>query len=142
MAEKVRGNRQKAKKLGTGADANPQARCPPLPTLPVSLQNRCMSLLPIMRPKLPSADRLAPYLRSIDASRLYSNFGPLALSFEDRLAEHYGLNEGTVATVANATLGLALALTVQQSPPGSLCAMPAWTFVASAHAAVMAGLVP
>jgi hypothetical protein len=28
-----------------------------------------MSLIPIMRPKLPSADRLAPYLKSIDASQ-------------------------------------------------------------------------
>ena len=98
--------------------------------------------MPIMRPKMPSADRLAPYLRSIDASRVYSNFGPLAVSLEDRLAEHYGLNEGMVATVANATLGLAIALVVQQPHPGSLCAIPAWTFVASAHAASMAGLVP
>lgn len=101
-----------------------------------------MSLIPVMRPKLPSAHRLVPYLESIDASRLYSNFGPLVLSLEDRLAEHYGLNQGTVATVANATLGLAIALAVQQPLPGSLCAIPAWTFVASAHAAVMAGLVP
>jgi dTDP-4-amino-4,6-dideoxygalactose transaminase len=95
-----------------------------------------------MRPKLPSTDRLARYLNSIDASRIYSNFGPLARSIEDRLAERYGLNQGTVATVANATLGLAIALAIQQPPLGSLCAMPAWTFVASAHAAAMAGLVP
>jgi dTDP-4-amino-4,6-dideoxygalactose transaminase len=95
-----------------------------------------------MRPKLPSTSRLIPYLKSIDASRVYSNFGPLALSLEERLAEHYGLNEGTVVTVANATLGLAIALAAQQPPPGSLCVLPAWTFVASAHAAVMAGLVP
>jgi len=101
-----------------------------------------MHSIPIMRPRLPCVDRLAPYLKSIDASRLYSNFGPLGVSFEDRLAEHYGLNQGTVATVANATLGLAIALAVQQPAPGTLCAMPGWTFVASAHAAVMAGLVP
>lgn len=101
-----------------------------------------MSLIPVMRPRLPSATRLAPYLKSIDTSRVYSNFGPLARSLEDRLAEHYGLKQGTVATVANGTLGLAIALAVQQPPPGSLCAMPAWTFIASAHAAVMAGLVP
>jgi dTDP-4-amino-4,6-dideoxygalactose transaminase len=101
-----------------------------------------MLTVPIMRPKLPSAARLAPYLKSIDATGLYSNFGPLVVSLEDRLAGHYGLPEGTVATVANATLGLAIALAVQQPPAGSLCAMPAWTFVASAHAAVMAGLVP
>jgi dTDP-4-amino-4,6-dideoxygalactose transaminase len=101
-----------------------------------------MSLIPVMRPKLPAIHRLTPYLESIDASRLYSNFGPLTASLEDRLAEHYGLNEGTVATVANATLGLAIALVVQQPAPGTLCAMPAWTFAASAHAAVMAELVP
>ncbi len=101
-----------------------------------------MSLLRIMRPKLPSADKLAPYLKSIDASRTYSNFGPLALSLEDRLSEYYGLAQGTVTTVANATLGLAIALAAQHPPPGSLCAIPAWTFVASAHAALIAGLVP
>lgn len=95
-----------------------------------------------MRPKLPSADRLAPYLKSIDASRLYSNFGPLVGSLEDRLAARYRVNQGAVATVANATLGLAIALAVQKPSPGTLCVMPAWTFVASAHAAVMAGLVP
>src|SRR5262249_37316945 len=31
---------------------------------------------------------------------------------------------------------------VQGARPGTLCAMPAWTFVATPHAAVMAGLVP
>jgi dTDP-4-amino-4,6-dideoxygalactose transaminase len=107
-----------------------------------SVLDYCMYSIPIMRPKLPSADQLAPYLKSMDGSRVYSNFGPLAVALEDRFAEHYGLNEGTVATVANATLGLAIALAVQQPAPGSLCAMPAWTFAASAHAAVMAGLVP
>jgi dTDP-4-amino-4,6-dideoxygalactose transaminase len=101
-----------------------------------------MSFLPIMRPKLPSVDRLTPYLKSIDASRVYSNFGPLVLSLEDRLAAHYGLIHGTVVTVANATLGLAIALVAQQPPSGSLCAIPAWTFVASVHAALIAGLVP
>ncbi|MHB8270340.1 aminotransferase class I/II-fold pyridoxal phosphate-dependent enzyme [Bradyrhizobium sp.] len=107
-----------------------------------SVLDYCMYSIPIMRPKLPSADQLATYLKSIDGSRVYSNFGPLTVGLENRLAEHYGLNEGTVATVANATLGLAIALAVQQPAPGSLCAMPAWTFAASAHAAVIAGLVP
>jgi dTDP-4-amino-4,6-dideoxygalactose transaminase len=98
--------------------------------------------IPIMWPKLPCAARLAPYLETIDSSRIYSNFGPLAVSLEDRLARHYGLGEGTVATVANATLGLTLALAAQDVRPGTLCLMPAWTFIASAHAAMMAGLVP
>lgn len=98
--------------------------------------------IPIMRPKLPSAARLAPYLESIDASQIYSNYGPHVLSLEDRLAAHYSLDQGTVGTVANATLGLAIALAAQRQKRGTLCMMPAWTFVASAHAAVMAGFIP
>jgi dTDP-4-amino-4,6-dideoxygalactose transaminase len=101
-----------------------------------------MNSIPVMRPKLPSADRLFPYLRSIDASRVYSNYGPLTLSLEERLAAQYGLKVGAIGTVANATVGLAIALAIQQPPRGTLCVMPAWTFVASAHAAVMAGLIP
>src|SRR5437016_1567760 len=101
-----------------------------------------MKAIPVMRPKLPAADRIAPYLQSIDAARIYSNYGPLAISFEDRLAAHYGLDRRTVGTLANATLGLAIALAIQQPKRGTLCVMPAWTFVASAHAALMAGLTP
>lgn len=101
-----------------------------------------MPTIPIMRPKLPSAERLTPYLRAIDSSRIYSNFGPLTLSFEERLAARFGLSDGTITTVANATLGLTLAIAAQKARPGTLCVMPAWTFIASAHAAIMAGLTP
>lgn len=101
-----------------------------------------MPAIPAMRPKLPSAERLLPYLKEIDSSRVYSNFGPLMRAFEDRLAERYGLPGGCVTTVANATLGLTLAFAAEGVRPGTLCAMPAWTFIASAHAATMAGLVP
>jgi dTDP-4-amino-4,6-dideoxygalactose transaminase len=99
-------------------------------------------MIPIMRPKLPLAEQIAPYLRRIDASRVYSNFGRLAVTLEDRLAAHFDQASGSVVTVANATLGLTLALAAQGVPRGSLCIIPAWTFVASAHAAMLAGLVP
>jgi dTDP-4-amino-4,6-dideoxygalactose transaminase len=98
--------------------------------------------IPIMRPKLPVAERVLEYLRRIDATRVYSNFGPLACALDERLAQRYGLPGTSVTTVANATQGLALALAAQGAKPGMLCAMPAWTFIASAHAAVSAGLVP
>jgi dTDP-4-amino-4,6-dideoxygalactose transaminase len=101
-----------------------------------------MPTIPIMRPKLPAAERLAPYLRAIDSSRVYSNFGPLLHLLEKRLAARCNLPVEGVTTVANATLGLTLALAAQGAPPGTLCVMPAWTFIASAHAAVMAGLIP
>ena len=96
--------------------------------------------LPVAKPRLPLADEIVPYLRRIDQSRWYSNGGPLAEEFEARLATHAG--GGAVATVANATVGLALALLAYDVPPGSLCMVPAWTFAATGHAIQLAGLVP
>jgi dTDP-4-amino-4,6-dideoxygalactose transaminase len=98
--------------------------------------------LPVMRPRLPTAQDVLPYLHRMDRSRIYSNFGPLSGEFEARVAAHFGVPGDSVMTVANATLGLAIALAAQEVRPGTLCAIPAWTFVASAQAAVMAGLVP
>ena len=99
-------------------------------------------VVPVMRPRLPSAESLLPYLRAIDEARIYSNYGPQATQLDERLAAHYGLSECAVTTVANATLGLGIALNTQGARPGTLCVMPAWTFVASAQAATLAGLIP
>ena len=96
--------------------------------------------LPVARPRLPLADEILPFLRRIDQSRWYSNGGPLVQEFEARLAAHTG--DGAVATVANATVALALALLTYEVPEGSLCMVPAWTFAATGHAIELAGLVP
>jgi dTDP-4-amino-4,6-dideoxygalactose transaminase len=95
-----------------------------------------------MRPKLPLAKQIASYLETIDASRTYSNFGPLVRSLEERLAAHFGVRKEMITTTANATQGLTLALMAMGARPGTLCVMPAWTFIASAHAALAAGLTP
>lgn len=97
--------------------------------------------LPVAAPCMPRTEHLLPYLESIEASGWYSNFGPLVRRFEARLAERFrpGVE---VVTVANGTLALALALNALDLPPGALCALPAWTFVATAHAVRMAGLTP
>lgn len=102
----------------------------------------CAAELPVLRPRLPSAEALLPYLRHIDEAGWYSNGGPLHESLRERLAEHFGVEAGGVALTANGTLALALALQAQQPPAGSLCLMPAWTFVATAQAVRQAGLVP
>jgi dTDP-4-amino-4,6-dideoxygalactose transaminase len=101
-----------------------------------------MFAISVMRPRLPTAERLLPYLKKIDATQIYSNYGPLACALEERLAQRFRLPPESITTVANATLGLALALAVQAPPLGTLCAIPAWTFVATAHAAILAGLIP
>src|SRR5438105_2424228 len=101
-----------------------------------------MSKIPVMRPKLPRAERIAPYLNQIDSAGIYSNFGPLNIALEERLAVQFGVKKQMVTTVSNATQGLTLALTGLGARAGTLCVMPAWTFIASAHAAVAAGLTP
>lgn len=98
--------------------------------------------IPTFRPRLPAAEALLPYLREIDEHRWYSNFGPLNRRFESALAEHFGAPEGTVVTVANATLGLTLALQDATQGRGGLCMVPAWTHAATAAAIVAAGLTP
>lgn len=99
------------------------------------------SRLPVSRPRLPAAQALLPWLSQIDANRWYSNFGPLLRGFEDRLAGRFA-GPTRVVTMVNATQGLSLTLRALGAGEGGLCAMPAWTFVASAHAVTEAGLTP
>ena len=95
----------------------------------------------LMRPQLPGADRLVPYLRRIDASRHYANSGPLLGELEARLAAQFGVEPGHVACVANATIGLSLCLMALE-PRGQACIAPSWTFEATAVAIRAAGLEP
>lgn len=95
----------------------------------------------VARPRLPSAAQIAPYLERIDEARWYSNFGPLLQEFETRLLGRFPAGTELV-TVANATQALTLALKAMDLPPGGHVILPAWTFVATAHAVVQAGLKP
>ncbi|WP_339930084.1 DegT/DnrJ/EryC1/StrS family aminotransferase [uncultured Brevundimonas sp.] len=97
--------------------------------------------VPVARPRLPSAEAVFPYLQKIDDAGWYSNFGPLLTEFEARLAGRFPA--GTeVVTVTNATQALTLTLMAMDLPVGGYVVMPAWTFVATAHAVVQAGLRP
>lgn len=98
--------------------------------------------IPVALPRLPRAERLLPYLQEIDARRTYSNHGPLVRRLEMQLSSHFGAPPGSVVTVANATLGLTLALQALGARRNSLCLVPGWTFAATAHAVTMAGLRP
>ncbi len=98
--------------------------------------------LPVLRPRLPRAAALAPYLERIDEAGWYTNAGPLHNALRERLAAHFGIAGEGVTLTANGTLGLTLALQAQNPPPGSYCLLPSWTFVATAHAVRQAGLRP
>src|SRR5262245_61981348 len=99
-------------------------------------------MIPVQRPRLPTAERLLPYLRRIDAARWYTNQGPLVNALEERLAALIGAATGCVAVQANGTLSLTLALKAFGAPPGALCLTPSWTFVATVAAISAANMVP
>lgn len=96
---------------------------------------------PVLRPLLPTAEAILPYLKRIDASRWYSNLGPLVLEFEGALARHFAVSADRIVTSSNATLALSQTLRALAKGPG-FCVMPSWTFVATPAAAVWAGLEP
>lgn len=104
-------------------------------------QEYLREIIPAARPRLASADAILPYLRRIDVGRQYSNFGPLLREFEARLAARFQA-EAEVVTCVNATQALTLTLMALDLPKNSLVALPAYTFVATAHAVVAAGLTP
>ena len=95
----------------------------------------------LMRPLLPPAAEIAPYLEEIDARRWYSNFGPLVTRLEARLADHFGLHPASAVIAANGTTALSASLSAL-ARPGSKCLLPSWTFVASASAVCAANMTP
>ena len=99
-------------------------------------------MIPVARPLLPSAEAIRPYLERIDAARIYSNFGPLARELQARLARHSGLSPDCAVSAANGTVALTATLTARTGGAQGTCLLPSWTFCASAHAVIAAGLKP
>ncbi|THD64091.1 DegT/DnrJ/EryC1/StrS family aminotransferase [Phenylobacterium sp.] len=95
----------------------------------------------VARPRMPPAEAILPYLQQIDEARWYSNFGAVLLGLERRIAERFAPG-AQVVTVANATQALTLTLKAMDLKPGGYVVMPSWTFVATAHAVIAAGLKP
>jgi dTDP-4-amino-4,6-dideoxygalactose transaminase len=101
--------------------------------------------VPALRPQLPSAERLLPYLERIDAARKYTNWGPLACELESRLCQQFGLPEHSVISAASGTMalvGATLAAAGRATPRRPLAIVPAFTFVATAIAVEQCGYTP
>ena len=110
--------------------------------MPVSRPCPALARMAVMRPKLPSASEILPYLQTIDNQRWYSNCGPLVTRLEEKLSHRLGFAGQGVISTSNGTLALIVALLARNAPAGSLCLMPSWTFAATPHAARAAGMTP
>ncbi len=96
----------------------------------------------VLRPLLPTAEDIFPYLKQIDANRWYTNFGPLERGLRTRLAKHFGITVEESITASNATSGMIAVLRALGVPRDSYCLVPAWTFVATPAAAIAAEMIP
>jgi dTDP-4-amino-4,6-dideoxygalactose transaminase len=101
-----------------------------------------MDPIPVLRPSLPSAKELLPYLERIDASRIYSNWGPLVEDFSRRLARRLGLNAECIVCANSGTsalVGAILATAGRASSDRPYAVIPDFTFVATALAVQSCG---
>jgi dTDP-4-amino-4,6-dideoxygalactose transaminase len=100
--------------------------------------------VPFIRPNPPKLSLHAAALAAIEESGVFSNYGPVNTRLEQRFAnEVFGTAQSCV-TVANATLGLMLAVkqAVGWRPERRYALMPSFTFAAAAQAALWCGLTP
>lgn len=103
------------------------------------------TVMPLLRPRLPDAEALLPYLKQIDQNCYYTNFGPLNSALLDRLTSFQRQRFGRPTygvTTSSATLALELLITDLNLPVGSKILLPSFTFVATASAVLRCGHVP
>ncbi|MEG3146692.1 DegT/DnrJ/EryC1/StrS family aminotransferase [Sphingomonas sp. RT2P30] len=104
-----------------------------------------MRALPLIAPNPPRLSDMGDDLRRVEASGIFSNNGPELRAFEAEATAQLFDGRGACLAVANATLGLMIALkdaAGSTAPPGRFALMPALTFAATAQAAHWAGLTP
>lgn len=92
-------------------------------------------LYPLAKPKLPSAEQVAPYLIAMDRRLIYSNFGPTVRSLEEEIAAKLHVPASRVVAMASATTALQGCIAVSDADHWYV---PDFTFVASAYAVIQA----
>ena len=100
---------------------------------------------PLVDPNPPRLSEHLDVLTRVEQSGIYSNNGPELRAFEAEATDNLFGGEGACLGVANATLGLMLAIRQaagRERGTGKLALMPAFTFAATAQAAEWCGLTP
>jgi dTDP-4-amino-4,6-dideoxygalactose transaminase len=100
--------------------------------------------IPFLRPNPPKLSQQSAALAEVEESGIFSNYGPVNTRLEERVSRALFGDEKCCVTVANATLGLMLAIkrAVGWNPRARYALMPSFTFAAAAQAALWCGLTP
>lgn len=84
--------------------------------------------IPVMKPIIPDFAKVQEYLRQMDSSGIYSNWGPKIKELERRIAGHVNIDPDNVVACSSATIGIQGA--IAQLPVSTVIA-PVFTFPAS-----------
>lgn len=101
--------------------------------------------IPCLVPDLPNSQALMPWLQIIDRNLWYTNFGPLTLELETRLASlltDLSQVDSHVLCTSCGTSALETALSDLNLPTNANILLPSFTFPATASAVIKAGLQP
>ena len=101
--------------------------------------------LPLIRSNPPRLSALGPQLEALEASGIFTNNGPRVRRFEAALVERLFAGEGACLTIANAAIGLMIAIRQAIGPGkanGRFALMPSFASAATAQAAIWSGLTP
>lgn len=104
-----------------------------------------MTDIPVLIPDMPSADELSPWLKRMDQTRWYANFGPLCREYERSMAGF--IAGGTqdvpqVLSVNSGTAALEAALMATRLPARAGVLVPALSFASTAAVPARLGLAP
>jgi dTDP-4-amino-4,6-dideoxygalactose transaminase len=106
--------------------------------------------IPFIRPNPPKLSELKAELAGIEASGIFSNYGPVNTRFEDEVRDTMFGGVGACVTACNATIALMMAIRHalaahwgdRRPEHRRFALMPSFTFAATAHAALWCGLTP
>ena len=99
-------------------------------------------VIPVLRPHLPTAERLLPYLRRIDGTRFYTNWGPLCSELEQTALPRTSDPAGRVVSASSGSAALIGAILASAGSAGAdrpVAILPAFTFIATASAVEQCG---
>jgi dTDP-4-amino-4,6-dideoxygalactose transaminase len=97
-------------------------------------------MIRFIRPTIPPPAEWLPYLRPAYESRRFTNFGPVAMRFEDALTAKYGGADRQAVAVSSCTTGLVTALAALGIRGRVI--VPSFTFPATVQAVLQAGCEP
>ena len=102
-------------------------------------------MIPVFKPILPGFDALEPFVRIIDETNIYSNFGPLNNSLISCLADRYSIDVENICLVSSGTSGLLACLSLlidetKKEKTDVVVGVPAWSFIATAQVPFFLGV--